>query len=332
MMVRGCLNQIHQQTRKPMLSIYKIFRHPPTFWLLGIVLIASVPLRAQDPEAFTVFAPETVVATIDNEELTLGELMIRYATLPQPQRDAYSSRRGGLSDFLSDTVGNMIVARQALRIELTEDSLFEILMNIHRDEVLRDLYARRTVLAQIDETAVKNRYEDLKEIAFQRQPMARVQLILVSPVAESPPPNSSADDAVGISAARAKIDRISRELAAGSDFAELARQLSEDVSSADGGDIGWVGSNDLVPELSKAVFSLAAGETSAVIESELGFYLARVIERRHGGLVPYELVRELLFQEIVGERAPALALQARQDRDRLREQHQIELFPERLPW
>ncbi len=315
-----------------MLSIHKIFRHPPTFWLLGVMLIASVPLRAQDPEAFTVFAPETVVASIDNEELNLGELMIRYATLPQPQRDAYASRRGGLSDFLSDTVGNMIVARQALRIEVTEDSLFEILMNIHRDEVLRDLYARRTVLAQIDETAVRSRYEDLKEIAFQRQPMARVRLILVSAVAQDPPPNSSGDDAVGLTAAREKIDRIDRDLSSGGDFADLARRLSEDVSAVDGGDIGWVGSSDLVPELSKAVFSLAASETSAVIESELGFYLARVIERRQGGLVPYELVRELLFQELVGERSPSLALQARQDRDRLREQHQIELFPERLPW
>ena len=315
-----------------MLSIHKIFRHPPTFWLLGVMLIASVPLRAQDPEAFTVFAPETVVASIDNEELNLGELMIRYATLPQPQRDAYASRRGGLSDFLSDTVGNMIVARQALRIEVTEDSLFEILMNIHRDEVLRDLYARRTVLAQIDETAVRSRYEDLKEIAFQRQPMARVRLILVSAVAQDPPPNSSGDDAVGLTAAREKIDRIDRDLSSGGDFADLARRLSEDVSAVDDGDIGWVGSSDLVPELSKAVFSLAASETSAVIESELGFYLARVIERRQGGLVPYELVRELLFQELVGERSPSLALQARQDRDRLREQHQIELFPERLPW
>jgi hypothetical protein len=205
-------------------------------------------------------------------------------------------------------------------------------MKIHREDVLRDLYARRTVLAQIDETVVMRRYEDLKEFAFQRDSMARVRLILVSPVSEDPPPNSSGDDAVGLNAARDKINRIHRDLADGGDFGELARRLSEDVSSADGGDIGWVGRDDLIPELSKVGFSLAAGETSAVVESELGFYLARVIERRRGGLVPFELVRELLFQELVGERVPALARQARQDRDRLIEQHRIELFPERLPW
>ena len=315
-----------------MIPARKVLRHLRKIWLLWAMLITSAPLWAQNPEPSTPFAPETVVATIDDESLTLGELIIRYATLPQPQRDAYASRRGGLSDFLSDTIGNIIVARQALRLEVTEDPLFEILMKIHREEVLRDLYARRTVLAQIDEPAVTRRYEDLSVIAFQRQPMARVRLILVTPVDEDLPANSSGDDAVGHAAAREKINRISQDLTNGGDFGDLARRLSEDVSSADGGDIGWVGRDDLVPKLSKAVFSLAAGETSAVVESELGFYLAQVVERRHGGLVPYELVRELLFQELVGERAPALARQASQDRDRLVEQHRVELFPERLPW
>lgn len=300
--------------------------------LCGVVLIASQGLWARDPAPSTPFAPETVVATIDGEELTLGELSIRYATLPQLQRDAYAARRGGLTDFLSDTVGNMVVAREARRLEVAEDPLFEILMNIHREEVLRDLYARRTVLAQIDETVVRGRYDELKELAFERAPAARVSLILVSPVAEDPPPNSSGDDAVGDTAARAKIKRIHNDLVGDGDFADLARRLSEDVSSANGGDIGWIGRDDLLPELSKAVFSLATGETSAVVETELGYYIARVTEHRRGGLVPFELVRELLYQELVGERAPALAREARRDRDRLVDQHQIELFPERLPW
>jgi hypothetical protein len=317
---------------KPTVSKRILFRYSVVPCFVGAALISSQGLRAEESRPLTPFAPETVVATIDTEELTLGQLMIRYATLPQSQRDAYASRRGGLSDFLSDTVGNMVVARQGLRLDVTEDPLFEVLMRIHREEVLRDLYARRTVLAQIDETAVMRRYNDLKEGVFQRAPVARVRIILVSPVSEDPPPNSSGDDAVGRATAHEKINSIQRELAEGGDFGDLARRLSEDVSAADGGDIGWIGRDDLLPELSKVVFSLAAGETSPVVETEVGFYVARVIELRRGGLVPYELVRELLYQELVGERAPALARQAHRDRDQLKKQYQIELFPERLPW
>ena len=302
------------------------------FLVVGMVWLAAVPAGAQGAELFTGFAPETVVATVDDEPLTLGELIIRYATLSQLQRDAYAAHRGGLTDFLTDTVGNMIVAREALELDVAADPMFEILMKIRREEVLRDLYARRTVLAPIDEETIAARYNDLREVAFQRQPMARVRHILVTPVAEEVPPNATADDAQDDASARLKVAEILRALSAGDDFADLAHRLSEDASAPDGGDLGWVGQDDLVPELSKAVFSLAAGEISTVVESELGYHLVQVVERRRGGLVPYELVRELLFQELVGERADALGRAARRDLQRLIEQYEVELFPERLPW
>jgi peptidyl-prolyl cis-trans isomerase D len=138
---------------------------------------------------------------------------------------------------------------------------------------------------------------------------------------------------VGAEAARAKIEEVHRRLSAGGvDFADLARRRSEDASAADGGDLGWVGQGELVPALSKAAFSLAAGEISGVIETELGFHVVQVTEVRPGGLVPYELVRELLFQELVGERAVYFAESAREDRDRLMTEHAVEIFAERLPW
>lgn len=299
-------------------------------WSLCVTLVAASS-SAQVPELLGGFAPGTVVATVDGEPLTLEELIIRYASLPQSRRDGYGAREDGLKEFLTDTVGGIVIARQALRLGVTEDALFETLMKIRREEVLRDLYARRTVLAEIDDTAIRSRYDDL-EAAFRRQPRARARHILVTPVAEEVPPNSTADDAVDGRAARDKIARIFRRLTAGEDFADLARQLSEDASASDGGDLGWVGPDDLVPELSQAVFSLGAGERSAIVESELGLHLVQVVERRDGGVVSYELVRELLFQELVGERAPELAQEARRDRDRLLEGAKVELFPERLPW
>ncbi len=317
----------------------RFFRHSslPAFvmalMILGLVA-STVSASDRESELATDFAPETVVATIDGEALTLGELMIRFATLPQPVRDRYSARREGLSELLSDTVANLVVAREASRRGMAEDNpLFEMLMKIQREEVLRDLYARRTVLAEIDQATLIARYREQVDAAFEREPLVRVRHILVTPVAETPPPNSARADATDIASARAKAERIHRQLTEqGADFVDLATSLSEDASAKDGGDIGWKARGDLVPALSKAVFSLAADEVSGVIESELGFHIAQVTERRNGGLVPYPLVEELLFQELVGERAVYFARQAREDRDRLVEAHLIEYFPERLPW
>ncbi len=294
---------------------------------------AAVPATSQPPELFSDFSPATVVAVVDGQPLALGELMVRYAALPQHQRDRYASRPDGLKDFLANVVANLLVAREAERLGVEKDPLYPLLLKIRREEVLRDLYARRVVLTPIDEAAVAARYEALAAQVFEKRPRVRVRHVLVTPVAEEPVLNASGQDAVGEAAARAKIEEIHRRLNAREvDFADLARQLSEDATAPDGGDLGWVGEGELVPALSKAAFTLATGELSGVIESELGFHVVQVTERRPGGLVPYELVRELLFQELVGERAVYFADSARQDRDRLVEEHAVELFPERLPW
>lgn len=275
------------------------------------------------------FAPDTVVARIDGEPLTLGELLVRYATLPQPVRDRYAARQGGLGEYLADVAANLAVVHEAQRLGVAEDPLFEVLMKIRREEVLRDLYARRTVLAQVDEATLKQRYAAGD---WRREPAARVRHILVTPIAESPPPGAEGDDAVGAGKAREKIRRLHRQLTGGADFQDLARRFSEDASAPDGGDLGWVAPVELVPALSKAVFALPVGEISEVVESDLGFHLAQVTELRHGGQVPFTAVRELLFQQIVGERAADFGRGAHDDRQRVAAEHEIELFPERLPW
>jgi len=212
------------------------------------------------------------------------------------------------------------------------EPLYEELLEIHREDVLRDLYARHTVLAQIDEPSLRARYEEQKAARFEREPRIRLRHILVTPVKESPPPNTAGDDAVGREAALDKSRRLRRELAKGADFADLARRFSEDASAADGGEIGWARRTDLIPELAKAAFALPPGELSEVIETPLGFHLVEVLELRRGGTVPYELVRELLYQEMVGEQGPYFARLAQEEREVRLAECKIVTYPERLPW
>lgn len=71
------------------------------------------------------------------------------------------------------------------------------------------------------------------------------------------------------------------QLRAGADFATLALQYSRDLSSrAGGGDLGWFPRGLLtVPEVEKAAFALQPGQTSAVIQSALGYHIVQVLER-----------------------------------------------------
>ncbi|HYG31875.1 MAG TPA: peptidylprolyl isomerase, partial [Methylophilaceae bacterium] len=66
----------------------------------------------------------------------------------------------------------------------------------------------------------------------------------------------------------------------GAEFAEMARQYSEDGTAANGGDLGWVNPGDTVPPFEKAMNELKPGEISEPVRSPFGFHLIQVLERR----------------------------------------------------
>jgi peptidyl-prolyl cis-trans isomerase SurA len=68
----------------------------------------------------------------------------------------------------------------------------------------------------------------------------------------------------------------------GEDFGELARSHSDDRGSAmNGGDLGWVNPGDMVPEFEQMMKSLESGETSKPFQTQFGWHIVRVMERRN---------------------------------------------------
>jgi peptidyl-prolyl cis-trans isomerase SurA len=81
--------------------------------------------------------------------------------------------------------------------------------------------------------------------------------------------------------AKAKLEEIKSRIEKGEDFAVMAKKYSEDpVSAADGGNLGFFKKKELVPEYEAAALKLEPGQLSKVIESQFGFHLIQLIERR----------------------------------------------------
>jgi peptidyl-prolyl cis-trans isomerase SurA len=86
----------------------------------------------------------------------------------------------------------------------------------------------------------------------------------------------------------------------GEDFADLARQYSEDIGSAqEGGDLGWTNPGQMVPEFENRMADTAVGEISLPVRSQFGWHIIEVMERREQDMTE-EAVRaqamELLHQ------------------------------------
>jgi peptidyl-prolyl cis-trans isomerase SurA len=88
-----------------------------------------------------------------------------------------------------------------------------------------------------------------------------------------------------------------RILAGQADFAQLAREHSQDASAKQGGDLGWTNPGTFVPEFSEAMDALKPGELSQPLVSRFGVHLIQLQERREQRLTPREQ-REVARQAV----------------------------------
>jgi len=80
--------------------------------------------------------------------------------------------------------------------------------------------------------------------------------------------------------AKDKLEALRVRVANGEDFATLAILYSQDGSAKSGGELGFVGRGELVKAFEAVAFKLRPGELSAVVETEFGFHIVQLIERR----------------------------------------------------
>jgi peptidyl-prolyl cis-trans isomerase SurA len=81
--------------------------------------------------------------------------------------------------------------------------------------------------------------------------------------------------------ARKKLESIKARIQAGDDFGDLARGNSDDKGSAvKGGDLGFVSPGALVPEFESAMNSLQVNQLSEPVQSQFGWHLIQVLERK----------------------------------------------------
>lgn len=80
---------------------------------------------------------------------------------------------------------------------------------------------------------------------------------------------------------RRLVERLYQRILAGEDFAELAKNFSEDPGSAlNGGDLNWIDPNALVPEFREVMNNTPSGEVSKPFKSPYGWHVLQVLGRR----------------------------------------------------
>ena len=123
--------------------------------------------------------------------------------------------------------------------------------------------------------------------------------ILVTPTDSSPEADRRA---------RARADSLLALLRAGANFAQLARQASDDEATRDeGGDLGEFGRGTMLREFERVAFGLAPGEMSGVVKTEVGYHIIRCHEHLPPVVQPLVLMYSNVSADLAAEKSEQVA-------------------------
>jgi peptidyl-prolyl cis-trans isomerase C len=236
--------------------------------------LSALPLQA---------APK-VVSQVNDELVTDGDLLYILSQHTNGNEAMAMIMMAQMSEeekitFTTQITDALLLSQAALRKGCQFDPAVARKIRWDSIQVLSQAYMRQVSQGwDLSEKALQAYYEANAD-AFVQNEAAHVRHILVD--------------------SEAKARTILLQLMSGQDFAELAAKESVDHGSArNGGDLGWVERGQTVPSFEEAAFSLQTGRFGGPVQSDFGWHVLEVLERRERRALSYAEARPQVTQAL----------------------------------
>ncbi|MFQ6546955.1 peptidylprolyl isomerase [Aestuariibius sp. 2305UL40-4] len=259
-------------------------KHASLLASAALALVLTQPVFAQDqteateaPAEEEATAPaeaptaDTVIATVNGTDITLGHLVIARAQLPAQYQQLPA-------EILFDGVLDQLIQQTLLADQLEEETGR---LQLALDNERRSLRAGE-VITEITESAVTE--EALQEAYDTR--FADVE------------PTQEYNASHILVETEEEAQEVITELEGGADFAELAQDRSTGPSGPNGGELGWFGPGMMVAPFEEAVVALEVGEVSGPVETQFGWHVIILNDSRQQEAPPIEQLRPELEAEL----------------------------------
>jgi peptidyl-prolyl cis-trans isomerase C len=259
--------------------------------LLIFILFAAIAAAQTPPAGGQSPSPDTVIATIDGKKLTYGELERYMRGMPaQVQQNAMRNRKQFIQQFalmqrLSELAEKSKLGEKSPYKEALEFNRMNILMQAQINEK-HDSFPVLVEEQQKFYDENKSRYEQVT-----------LKVIYIPFSAHAAGAVADGKTRLTEEEAKAKAERLVKEVKGGADFVKLVKENSEDTNSkAKDGDFGTLSQADNLPEsIRSVVFALKAGDVSGPVRQPNGFYIFRA---ESISTKPFSEVRDQIYTDL----------------------------------
>lgn len=174
---------------------------------------------------------------------------------------------------------------------VTEKDLAEI----SRKDIVISSYIEKNIVPTItvtDEEILK--FYDDNKAGLGEEPQVKASHILIG-VDSAATPEAKAK-------AKEKAEAILKEIKGGKDFAEAAKADSTCPSKDQGGDLGFFGKGQMVPQFEQVAFALKPGEISEVVETQFGYHIIKLTEKKDAEPPKLEELKEKIATFLKGQK------------------------------
>ncbi|MDD2715870.1 MAG: peptidylprolyl isomerase [Candidatus Wallbacteria bacterium] len=255
--------------------------------------------------------PETVIATVETDEITFHDLLEQIKKMPAMVHKAYE-RTDERVRLLHKMIDDQKLYLLAEKSKLPSDPECQGKLASMEKNLLINSYIDK----KIAENVTNN--EKFKQKFF----ADFVKQVRVSHIFLKADKNSTDE----VTSAEVRSKQTLKELRNGGDFVKLATTWNGDSSRMRGGDLGYFSKGMLGEPLESAVFSLGTGEISEIVHSSFGFHILMVTDIREDQARKDQLAEgESSYRSAMVQEFYLNWLR------QLRERSRIEVYPERLP-
>lgn len=233
---------------------------------MGAAVVAmglTGPAQAQDAS--------TVVATVGETDITLGEMIIIRAQLPQQYAQFPD-------DVLFEGILDQLIQQQLLAdTAAAEPARVTYALRNERRSLMAGEVITEVALEAITEEALAEAYAARTD-GVEAQAEWNASHLLVETEEEA-------------LAAKARVD-------GGEEFADVARDVSTGPTGPNGGNLGWFGAGQMVPEFENAVSTMDAGDVSDPVQTQFGWHIVTLNENRTKEIPGLDEMRAELTEEV----------------------------------
>jgi peptidyl-prolyl cis-trans isomerase C len=231
--------------------------------LAAFLLTTALPAYAQAPAG-----QDQVLAKVNGIEIRQSDLNAVEEEAGQIPPMSEGAKRDYLVAFLTDMI---LVSKAADEQKLGDTPEYQRKLDFARKKLLMSALLGKVGSAAVTDDVMKKVYDDaVKQMPAEEEVHARHILI-----------RADAGDEKASKAAEDKIKTVIARLNKGEDFAKVAGEVTEDPSGkANGGDLGYFGKEQMVPEFADAAFGLDKGKVSQPVKTQFGWHVLKVEDKR----------------------------------------------------